>query len=33
VFADRFNLYDALWFGLAAFTALKIGAGFAGSDD
>ena len=32
-FSESFGIFDALWFGLAAFTALKIGAGFSGSND
>jgi hypothetical protein len=32
-FRAKYSLYDALWFGLATFTALRIGAGFARSPE
>jgi hypothetical protein len=31
-FRESFGMYDLLWFGLAAFTAFKVGSGTAGSD-
>lgn len=33
VFASSFGLWDILWFGLAAFTAFKVGSGLTSSDD
>lgn len=32
-FMESFNAFDLLWFGLAAFTAFRVGSGLAGEDD
>jgi len=32
-FMESFNFFDLLWFGLAAFTAFRVGSGLAGDDE